>query len=131
MHRLTKNPKSILENSFEDGNTDINSLYTDTKGHKISKSQCSEWLRHQKLNRFKEIHEMSGIEKAKSNKTRVSETQMDPESDQEIESEEKKEPQKQSKPKVHSCNTLTGMYYTPKLDEYEIQKNYYYTFSPS
>ena len=120
MHRLTNNQKSILENSFEDGNTDINSLYTDTRGNKISKSQCSEWLRHRKLN--KEIHEMSGIEKAKSNKTRVSETQMDPESDQENESEEKKEIKKQSKPKVHSYNNLTGMYYTPKLDEYEIQK---------
>ena len=108
MQRLTNNQKSILENSFEDGNTDINSLYTDTKGHKISKSQCSEWLRHQKLNQFKEIHEMGGIKKAKSNKTRVSEPLLDTESDQELEVEEKQERKKQTKPKMHSINTLTG-----------------------
>ena len=93
MHRLTNNQKSILENSFEDGNTDINSLYTDTRGNKISKSQCSEWLRHRKLNRFNEI---KSVENPKSNKKRVSEPLLDTESDYEIETEEKQEPKKQT-----------------------------------
>ena len=62
------------------------------------------------------------FEKPKNNKSRVVERVQDDEdeNDEQQESKESKEPKKSQK--THKYNTLTGIYYQPKLDDYEVQK---------
>ena len=88
MHRLNNKQIQCIEEAYEDGKTDRDSLYTAVRDNKISKAQVSEFLRHRKLHKIKEIGD--SFEKPKNNKSRVVERVQDDE-DENNEQQESKE----------------------------------------
>ena len=78
MNKLTSKQLNLLEETFEDGKTDKETLYNAVRNSKISKPVVSEFLRYRKLQNLKEL---GSFEKTKTDKRRVAFTTSDDASD--------------------------------------------------
>ena len=117
MNKLNKQQNEKLEDSYDNGNTDRDSLYSDVRSHKISKSQVAEFLRFKKFDKLKKTNEQFSVEKPKNNKKRELQVPEDDETE-----ETKEEETKPQSKKKHDYNMLTGIYHNKNIDDYELKK---------
>ena len=53
MHRLSNKQIQYLDDGFEDGNADRDSLYNVVKNQKVSRAQVSDYLRNRKIKKLR------------------------------------------------------------------------------
>ena len=111
---------NALEQSFEDGKSDRESLYSAVRNLKISKAQVSEFLRHTKC-KTKEIQWI-----IKFGETKIKQATSSCNNEwrwfwKRGWTQTTQEKKRSKKEKVYEYNKVTGVYHSPNLGEHEKQ----------